>query len=185
MQQYPVSKAIAFPPDFLPGTGDNFLSNEYYTDSSTGEELWQFLEDPALWPTYFNKVSKVQFIEQEGTKLKVGSKFTYKDAVLKLDLECECIEFQPPAGSREGRVTWKGVSKNKKGEIKFENVRGWIVENMSYNKTRIFTQEVQRGEDAQKLVKDSYDMLTSIEKWIRCLADKGSKNKNGLLSKII
>ena len=119
---YPVSKAIAFPPDFLPGNGDNFLSNEFYIDSSTAEEVWPFLEDAALWPTYYKKISKVEVKEQEGTKLKVGSKFSYKDALLKTDLECECLESQAPSGDKEGRLMWKAVHESK-GE---KNMREFV-----------------------------------------------------------
>ena len=182
--EYPVSKAIAFPPDFLPGTGDNFLSNEFYIDSSTAEEVWPFLEDPALWPTYYKKITKVEVKEQEGTKLHVGTKFSYKDGLLKLDLECECLEVQPPSGDKEGRVMWKSCHVVK-GEKKYEAVRGWILENMGNGRTRIFTQEVQRGDAAKKLYKETYEMLTSYEKWVRNLAEKGTKNKNGLLNMII
>ena len=181
---YPVSKAIAFPQDFLPGNGDNFLSNEFYVDSSTAEEVWPFLVDAALWPTYYKKISKVEVKEQEGTKLNVGTKFSYKDANLKIGVDCECLESQPPSVDKEGRLMWK-ASYEVKGEKKYESVRGWILENMGNGRTRIFTQEVQKGDVARKLYKETYDMLSSSEKWVRQLAEKGTKNKNGLLNMII
>ena len=56
---------------------------------------------------------------------------------------------------------------------------------MGNGRTRIFTQEVQKGDISRKLYKETYDMLSSSEKWVRQLAEKGTKNKNGLLNMII
>jgi hypothetical protein len=41
--------AITWPERYLPGTGDNFVSNEVIVTGLTAVQVWRFLTDTSEW----------------------------------------------------------------------------------------------------------------------------------------
>ena len=176
-------KAINWSQEFLPGLTDNFISNELYTREVNAETIWPLLEDPFMWPTYYKGASDIKF-KETGSKLQLGTKFSFK--IFGLLIECECIEFQPPQGTKEGRIAWIGYSENKKKEKVFECVHAWLIENLPQGITRILSQESQKGDTAKKVNQSkSNEMLISYQSWLHGLVEKADISKESLLSKII
>lgn len=50
MTQSLTQSAIVWPQDYLPGTTDNFASNEIIVAGLTACEIWAQLNDTTLWP---------------------------------------------------------------------------------------------------------------------------------------
>ena len=60
---------INWPHEYLPGTTDNFASNEVIIQGVTAAEAFDNLIDTAIWPTYYKNVADVEFDNTKGTKL--------------------------------------------------------------------------------------------------------------------
>ena len=43
---------ILWPKKYLPGTTDNFVSNEKIIKDMTAEEVWKYLNNTSMWPKY-------------------------------------------------------------------------------------------------------------------------------------
>lgn len=69
---------INWPHPYLPGTTDNFASNEVIIQGVTAKEAFENLIDTAIWPTYYDNVSDVEFDNTKGTKLAADTRFRFK-----------------------------------------------------------------------------------------------------------
>ena len=54
MKQSMQQSAIVWPEGYLPGTTDNFASNEIIVSGLTAKQIWAQLDDTTLWPTYYS-----------------------------------------------------------------------------------------------------------------------------------
>jgi hypothetical protein len=52
---------IIWPQGYLPGTTDNFASNEVIVAGLSAAEVWPFLSNAPLWPTYYANSADVRF----------------------------------------------------------------------------------------------------------------------------
>ena len=57
--------AINWPEGYLPGTTDNFASNEAIVKGISAADVWPFLVKAALWPSYYSNSSDVSLREGE------------------------------------------------------------------------------------------------------------------------
>ena len=91
---------INWPHPYLPGTTDNFASNEVIIQGVTAKEAFENLIDTAIWPTYYDNVSDVEFDNTKGTKLAADTRFRFK--TFGFPIEAEITEFVAPKAISRG-----------------------------------------------------------------------------------
>ena len=69
---------ITRPHEYLPGTTDNFASNETIVRDITAAGVFENLIDTAIWPTYYDNATDGEFDNTEGTKLAPDARFRFK-----------------------------------------------------------------------------------------------------------
>ena len=165
--------SIMFPDHFLPGTTDNFVSNERIAKDITSTQIWALLANILKWETYYKNCAEI-------TPPSSGSTFLHKSDVFKFStfgfppLTCTIEESEAPeSNGRAGRLAWS--SKTPEG---LEIYHAWLVEDLEGQRVRILTQESQIGGvfkewEAQKPNK----MLLGHQDWLDGLvsAAKGEK----------
>lgn len=57
--------AIIWPNDYLPGTTDNFASNEIIVAGLSAKEIWAQLNDTTLWPNYYSNAEDIRFSRRQ------------------------------------------------------------------------------------------------------------------------
>ena len=60
---------IIWPEKYLPGTTDNYVSNEVIVKNLSTREVWPFLNNTTYWPTYYNNAPKIGFDGGAGPEL--------------------------------------------------------------------------------------------------------------------
>ena len=53
--------AINWPEKYLPGIGDNFVSNEVIVRGITAARIWRYLTDTSAWESYYDNVADISF----------------------------------------------------------------------------------------------------------------------------
>ena len=64
--------AIIWPNDYLPGTTDNFASNEIIVAGLSAKEIWAQLNDTTLWPGYYSNAEDIRFHDGSGHELSAN-----------------------------------------------------------------------------------------------------------------
>lgn len=59
-------KTINWPSMFLPGTTDNFVSNEKIVTGVTVEQLWEKLVDSSQWENYYDNADHIELLRSRG-----------------------------------------------------------------------------------------------------------------------
>ncbi|MEV6022599.1 hypothetical protein [Streptomyces sp. NPDC052036] len=67
--------AIEWPERYLPGTGDNFVSNEVIVRGLGATEVWPHLVDTSRGESYYDNVAGISFPDGDGPELKDGVRF--------------------------------------------------------------------------------------------------------------
>ncbi len=159
---------INWPHEYLPGTTDNFASNEVILKGVSAKEAFENLIDTAIWPTYYDNVSDVEFDNTKGTKLEANTRFRFK--TFGFPIEAEITEFIAPNGGQPGRLSWHGWAEGD-AEHRLDVIHAWLLEEVSENRLRILTQESQIGKPAAALHEDPSDpMNVGHQNWLRGLA---------------
>lgn len=154
--------------DNLPGATDNFASNEIIVCGITAAEVFENLIDTAIWPTYYDNATDVEFDSTEGTKLAPDTRFRFK--TFGFPIEAQVIEFEAPADGKPGRLAWHGWAE---GDVdhRLDVVHAWLLEDLSEGRVRILTQESQKGKPAAELFESEPDTMDiSHQKWVKGLA---------------
>jgi hypothetical protein len=132
--------AITFPAHFLPGTTDNFVSNERIAKDLTSTQIWALLANISKWESYYKNCAQI-------TPPSSGSTFLHKSDVFKFStfgfppLSCTVEESEAPeSNGRPGRIAWS--SRTPDG---MEIYHAWLVEDLEGQRVRILTQESQIG----------------------------------------
>jgi hypothetical protein len=68
---------IVWPERYLPGTTDNYVSNEIIVAGLTAAEIWACLNNTGLWPTYYSNASEIRFYNGPGPELFAGARFRF------------------------------------------------------------------------------------------------------------
>src|SRR6478735_10587490 len=69
-----MQSAIIWPTKFLPGTTDNYVSNEVIVRDITAAQIWTYLADITQWESYYNNCSHIT-LPVGGNNLKKGDSF--------------------------------------------------------------------------------------------------------------
>ena len=175
---YVQMNAINWPKEYLPGTTDNFCSNEVITKGITSKEVWHYLTDASLWPTYYSNSGDIKMYNQEKSILNKNTKFHF--STFGFPIEAKIIEFIPPENGKEGRIAWHGWAEGD-AEKRLDVVHAWLVEDLEGGRCRILTQESQKGKPAVQLHNSHPNtMINGHQDWLDgivkvCLQNKEKK----------
>lgn len=154
--------------DYLPGTTDNFASNEIIVKGLNAREVFDNLIDTSIWETYYNNVGDIYFYQQDGSKLKANTRFRF--STFGFPIEAEVVEFEEPSGDKPGRLAWHGWAEGD-AEHRLDVIHAWLLEDMPEGRVRILTQESQKGKPAVELFNSDPDtMIIGHQRWIKGLA---------------
>jgi hypothetical protein len=168
--------AIHWPERYLPGTTDNFVSNEIIVKDLSAKDVWPYLVNTSAWTTYYSNVSDISFPQGGGPELKENQKFMFGTFGFP-PLKAEVVEFVAPAENQPGRLSWT-AKQDGAPEEKLDVLHAWLLEDLSGNRVRVLTQETQIGEPAAALAKQTPNpMLNGHQEWLNGLRDIAMKNK--------
>lgn len=166
---------IFWPESYMPGTTDNYASNEIIIPNLTAEEVWPYLDNTSEWSKYYSNASDIHFYNVLGPNLSAGVRFRF--TTFGLIVEAEVVEYEPPTEGKPARVAWHGWVEGSEEEA-LDVHHAWLIENLTGERVRILTQETQIGKPAQKMAKQRPNpMINAHQEWIEGLADAASKGK--------
>ncbi|KAI8631582.1 hypothetical protein F5Y19DRAFT_424215 [Xylariaceae sp. FL1651] len=159
---------IIWPQKYLPGTTDNYVSNEVIVKGITANQVWPFLVDITKWESYYNNVSQIT-PPSSGPMLEKGNSFTFSTLGSPL-LQSEVCESTAPSTTTPGRLAWRSW-KNGDDDSALDVYHAWIIEDLEWGVVRILTQESQIGKPAIELAsKKPNPMLNGHQDWLDGLA---------------
>ncbi|KAF2639213.1 hypothetical protein P280DRAFT_454359 [Massarina eburnea CBS 473.64] len=166
----PTQSAIIWPSAFLPGTTDNFVTNEVIVSGLTAPQIWALLSDVSKWSTYYANVAQIT-PPSSGPHLRKGDVFSFSTFGLPV-LTCPVEECFGPEKGKAGRIAWSAKLDGGEDE-KVEVYHAWLVEDLEGGRVRILTQESQKGKPAKDLagVKPN-KMLLGHQDWLDGLVKK-------------
>ncbi len=171
-----LQNAINWPEKYLPGTGDNFVSNEVIVRSVTAARVWHHLTDTSTWESYYGHITNIAFPEGGGPMLKDGLAFTF-DPVGVASVRTQHArveEFQAPADGVPGRLSWT-AGQDGPPEERLDVLHAWLVEDLPGSRVRVLTQETQIGRPAAELARQLPNpMVNAHQSWLSGLIDAAS-----------
>lgn len=88
---------IVWPARFLPGTTDNYVSNETIVAGLCAADVWPWLKDTAAWPTYYSNVSDIRFHDGSGPGLRQGARFRFTTFSFSVEAQVTSTRRPPTA----------------------------------------------------------------------------------------
>lgn len=170
--------AIIWPEGYLPGTTDNFVSNEIIIAGLTAAEVWKYLSDTSAWPAYYSNASDIRFYNGPGPELFQHARFRF--TTFGFSVEAEVTEFEPPVENKPARIAWHGWVEGD-GDNRLDVHHAWLFEDLTGGRVRILTQETQIGKPARDLANTKPNpMLNAHQEWIEGLANTAMQEKPAL-----
>jgi hypothetical protein len=161
--------AIIWPEQFLPGTTDNFVSNEIIVKNLSVDKVWANLADITKWESYYGNCGQITPPKSGRPALEKGDKFSFSTFGFP-PLPCECYESVAPSENTVGRLAWRALQEGDKGSA-IDVYHAWLVQDLGDGRVRILTQESQIGEPAAELAaKRPNVMLNGHQDWLDGLA---------------
>lgn len=138
---------IYWPEEYLPGTTDNFVSNEVIVKDLKVEDVWLYLTHATVWEKYYSNSSDARYKEEGKTELYPNAPFFFKTFGFPID--AEIVEFEAP---KDGiaRIAWHGWAEGD-ADHRLDVIHAWLLEELPGNRLRILTQESQIGKPAAEL----------------------------------
>lgn len=172
---------IHWPEAFLPGTTENFASNEVIVSGLDVDDVWPLLDQATLWPTYYANSADIEFHGGAGPHLASGVRFDFK--TFGFPVQARVVEHVPPQEAIAGRLAWHGWAGE--GDERLDVHHAWLVENLPGHRVRILTQETQKGKPAVALAmarpnpminghQDWLDGLVNAAREMRALSGSGN-----------
>lgn len=159
---------IIWPEHYLPGTTDNYVSNEIIVAGLSVAAVWPYLATTSAWPTYYSNASEIRFHDGSGPQLSAGARFRF--TTFGFPVEAEVTEYVPPSAGQPARVAWHGWVEGTP-ETTLHVHHAWLLEDLSGGRVRILTQETQVGAPARELATARPNpMLNAHQEWLDGLA---------------
>lgn len=138
---------IYWPEEYLPGTTDNFVSNEVIVKDLKAEDVWPYLTHATVWEKYYSNSSNARYKEEGKTELYPNAPFFFKTFGFPID--AEIVEFEAP---KDGIacISWHGWAEGD-ADHRLDVIHAWLLEELPGNRLRILTQESQIGKPAAEL----------------------------------
>lgn len=167
--------AIVWPSNFLPGTTDNFTSNETVAKDISAEQIWGLLSNISKWESYYDNVSDIT-PPSSGPELRKGDTFKFSTFGFPV-LTCPVEESTPPSSGQPGRIAWSAKLEGD-AETEVEVYHAWLVEDLEGGRVRILTQESQIGKPAAQLAEAKPNkMLLGHQDWLDGLVRMAREGK--------
>ena len=169
--------AIQWPEKYLPGTTDNYVSNEVIVAGLTAAEVWAYLNDTSYWESYYKNVAKIGFDGGAGPKLAADLPFRF--TTFAFPVEAHVVEYVPPAPGKPARLAWTGLIDGDQ-KSKLDVLHAWLIEDLPGGRVRVLTQESQIGQPAKDMAAAKPNpMLNAHQDWLDGLVATALKHKNG------
>ncbi|MFJ9629835.1 SRPBCC domain-containing protein [Streptomyces sp. NPDC101175] len=166
--------AINWPAKYLPGTGDNFVSNEVIVAGVTAAQVWRFLIDTSEWERYYDNVADISFPHGGGPRLTAQLDFSFGTFGFP-PLAAQVVEFQSPSEGVPGRLSWTAKQEGEP-EQRLDVLHAWLVEDLPGGRVRVLTQETQIGRPAVALASERPNpMLNGHQAWLDGLVGAASQ----------
>ena len=155
---------IYWPEEYLPGTTDNFVSNEVIVKDLKAEDVWTYLTHATVWEKYYSNSSDARYKEEGKTELYPNAPFFFKTFGFPID--AEVVEFEAP---KDGiaRIAWHGWAEGD-ADHRLDVIHAWLLEELPGNRLRILTQESQIGKPAAELAGTNV-MIDGNQSWLNGL----------------
>lgn len=164
-----MQNSIHWPEGYLPGTTDNFCSNEVIISGLTTEEVWPNIANPFAWPLYYANSSDIEFINPNDKTLYEGVRFRFK--TFGFPIEAQITEFIPPKNGQPARIAWHGWAEGDE-ETRLDVIHAWLIEDLEGGRVRILTQETQKGKPAITLARQKPNpMINGHQDWLEGLVN--------------
>ncbi|KAJ5231542.1 uncharacterized protein N7469_006130 [Penicillium citrinum] len=161
--------SIIWPEKYLPGTTDNFVSNEIFVTGLTAEQVWPNLVDITRWESYYDNVAQITPPASGNTLKNKGERFSFSTFGFP-PLQSEVYESVAPTASSPGRLAWRAWQDGDENTA-LDVYHAWLIENTAWGAVRILTQEAQVGKPAADLATTKPNpMLLGHQNWVEGLA---------------
>lgn len=141
--------AINWPNRYLPGTTDNFVSNEVIVANLTAEQVWPQLINTGRWASYYEHLTDISFPDGDGPELRQGVRFNFS-AFGYPPTHTTVSEVVVPGPGRPGWLTWAGPL-NQDGALVIDIAHAFLIEDLPGGRLRLLTQESELGPAAKQL----------------------------------
>lgn len=156
---------IIWPEGYIPGFTENFASNEAIVAGLSAADIWPFLSNASLWPTYYANCANIRFYDGKGPELEAGGCFYFE--TFGFPVEAQMVEYVPPAEGKPGRIAWHGWAGEDGAADRLDVHHAWLLEDLSGGRARILTQETQKGKPAADLAKARPNpMINGHQDWL-------------------
>ncbi|KAI0413225.1 hypothetical protein F5X98DRAFT_288430 [Xylaria grammica] len=163
-----MSSHIIWPQKYLPGTTDNFVSNEIFVQGLTAEQVWPYLNNITKWESYYDNVAEIT-PPSSGPTLEKADRFSFSTFGFP-PLPSEVWESVAPSPTTPGRLAWRAWQDGDEDSA-LDVYHAWIVEDTEWGAVRILTQESQIGKPAAQLATTKPNrMLNGHQDWLDGLA---------------
>lgn len=157
--------AIIWPQGYLPGFTENFVSNEVIVAGLTAAQVWPFLSQATVWPTYYANSANIRFYDEKGPELAQSVRFYFE--TFGFPVEAQCTEFVAPTNGQPGRIAWHGWAGEEGTDEWLDVHHAWLIEDLPEGRVRILTQETQKGKPAQVLAQTKPNpMINGHQEWL-------------------
>lgn len=166
-------KSINWPTEYLPGTTDNFVSNEVIVAEVSLEDVWQNLVDTSKWESYYDNAANIVLEDKADTYLHFAEYFHFDTFGFPID--AQVMELIEPLDGKVARIAWHGWQ-NGDAETQFDVYHAFLIEKLEDGRIRLLTQESQIGKPAIELAKQSPNpMLNGHQAWLDGLVKASCK----------
>lgn len=162
---------INWPEEYLPGTTDNFASNEVIVKNLKAEDVWPYLTHATIWEKYYSNSSDAQYKEEGISELYPDAFFFFKTFGFPID--AQIVEFEAPYQGI-ARIAWHGWAEGD-ADHRLDVIHAWLLEELPGNRLRILTQESQIGKPAVEMSGTNI-MIDGHQSWLYGLV-KAAQNK--------
>lgn len=167
---------IFWPAGYLPGTTDNFASNEVIVAGLCVADIWPLLATPEQWPTYYANSADIRFYDGRGPALEPDVRFYF--STFGFPVEAQVTECVPPRAGEPARLAWHGWAGEAGTDERLDVIHAWLLEDLSGGRVRILTQETQKGKPAQALAQAQPNpMINGHQQWLDGLVTAARKAK--------
>jgi hypothetical protein len=166
---------IHWPEKYLPGTTDNFVSNEVIVASLTSAEVWPYLNDTKHWSSYYENASDVGFGNGAASELGEGIRFRF--TTFGMRVEAEVTEYVSPSQGHPARLSFRAWIAESTPEVA-SALHAWLIEDLPGGRVRVLTQESQIGEPARQMANMKPNpLLNAHQDWLEGLVKIAAANK--------
>lgn len=159
-----MTKSVNWPSQYLPGTTDNFVSNEVISNQVTLARVWENLVDTSRWETYYDNATNIVLADAPATNLHFGEHFRFD--TFGFPIEAQIMELVAPTDQRVARIAWHGWQ-NGDAATQFDVYHAFVIEQLADGRVRLLTQESQLGKPAAELAQQQPNpMLNGHQAWL-------------------